>query len=117
MNIIGKTKRAQQADAVEAAKLLLENFGLEKGRRIWTIAVRENDASSVIACYVVEGERILQLPPRRIAALLTSYTVTDLGTAIGNRVRAMGTSRAYEIVEGLGMALHGDGHAFVMDRL
>lgn len=109
--------RATKAEQAEARQLLLDNFGLRKGTRIWTIPFRVADASSVIGCYVIDEGRILQLPPRRIAQLTGFAVAEGGGEHIGNRVRAYGTSRAFEVVEGLGHAIHGDGGAFVFDRL
>lgn len=103
------TKKATVAEQEEARSVLFNNFDLKPGQRVYALEERPAQQSSVIVLFVIEGDRILQLPPSRIYALTGYPPAEGDGPHMGNRVRVCGSSRKFELVEALGARLWPNG--------
>jgi hypothetical protein len=101
--------KATPAEREEARNSLLTYFDLQPGRRIYALEQKSRASSAVVVLFVIDGDRILQLPPSRIAALTGYPTAEGDGPHMGNRVRAGGMDRKFELVGALGAALWPNG--------
>jgi hypothetical protein len=102
------TKAEKAAVATEARESLFQYYGIAPGRRIYALEQKSCGASGIVILFVIDGDRILQLSPRHIAAL-TGYPVAEGDSHMGNRLRSGGMDRKAELILALGAALWPEG--------